>query len=138
MTGVEIDIDPIEGLRGSYQSEPHDPFRHNFIAEGIREVFRLAEDFPLYFSELKAAEVCANHLEQTYQVFIQDEVHPDEERRWSHWLRARTLIALEHSCYDCKQCGLWKNTPHNMTQEPYMPVFGEGALDPLVMIVAEG
>ena len=127
-----------EGAPYGYNAEAHNPLRHSFVESGCLDILTLADRFPTYLDRTRMEDLVVAHLEDTVVLLLKTEPTQEEARMWGRRLRGKALVELERQCRDCTGCDLAGTGPRNCIGELNpTPVFGEGALDPLVMFVGE-
>jgi len=125
----------------SYSAEKHNPLKHPFVVTEVESLLSLSDEFPGYITRESLEDTITGYLEQSYELLLSKSPTLEQQRIWSRNLRSRILLSVGEACRYCQKCDLYKNTPANIPSDlqiPGTPVFGEGAIDALVMIVAEG
>lgn len=124
-----------------YKSESFNPLCHSFVAPACENILSLADEFPGYAQRESLEDCLTGYLEYTYPLLIKKNPSVQEIAQWDKGLRARALVQLEQDCRECKHCELHLNSPCNVPKDTGLapnPVFGEGAIDALVMVIGEG
>lgn len=123
-----------------YNAEEFNPLRHSFVTPEIEAMLALTDEFPEYLDRESVEDAITGYLEYTISFLCKPLCTKEEEKEWSKGLRTRILIEVESSCRRCKKCDLHKNSPCNVPGDVDLdptPIFGEGVVDALVMVLAE-
>ena len=98
------------------------------ISDAINYIMAISFDYPDYFTPSAAAKTIAEYVEKT-----EADLPTVSTKTWFRGLRLHALGTVRRLCNNCTKCELSKNRLPDRGS-----VFGEGTVDPAVLLVAEG